>query len=154
MNPNCWSLARAGLIAVGLTTVFAAPTVAAPLTPLNVPAASVASDVVPVARRCRGGNDHCISRHSSKRSHYRRHRHDDDRWRRYRHRGPSIYFNFSVPSYRYYEPYYAPRRVYRSHGLSQAHIAWCYDRYRSYRHWDNSYQPYHGPRKQCWSPYS
>ncbi|TIU38734.1 MAG: BA14K family protein, partial [Mesorhizobium sp.] len=31
---------------------------------------------------------------------------------------------------------------------------WCYDRYRSYRAWDNSYQPYGGPRQQCLSPYS
>ncbi|TIR42250.1 MAG: BA14K family protein, partial [Mesorhizobium sp.] len=31
---------------------------------------------------------------------------------------------------------------------------WCYDRYRSYRAWDNTFQPYGGPRQQCWSPFS
>ncbi|MBN9551409.1 MAG: BA14K family protein, partial [Alphaproteobacteria bacterium] len=38
--------------------------------------------------------------------------------------------------------------------LAAAHVRWCYDRYRSYRAWDNSYQPYDGPRRQCWSPYN
>jgi len=34
-----------------------------------------------------------------------------------------------------------------------AHTSWCYDRYRSYRASDNTFQPYNGPRKQCRSPY-
>ncbi|WP_292227501.1 BA14K family protein, partial [Mesorhizobium sp.] len=38
--------------------------------------------------------------------------------------------------------------------LAAAHVRWCFDRYRSYRAWDNSYQPYGGPRQQCLSPYS
>ena len=33
------------------------------------------------------------------------------------------------------------------------HIDWCYDRYRSYRESDNTYQPYQGRRRQCHSPY-
>ncbi|AZO75338.1 MAG: BA14K family protein [Mesorhizobium sp.] len=40
-------------------------------------------------------------------------------------------------------------RVYRG----DAHVQWCYDRYRSYRAWDNTFQPYNGPRQQCYSPY-
>jgi hypothetical protein len=40
--------------------------------------------------------------------------------------------------------------VYRG---GDAHVQWCYDRYRSYRASDNSYQPYNGPRRQCQSPY-
>jgi hypothetical protein len=54
----------------------------------------------------------------------------------------------------YYEPYYAPpppRRAYR--GGMNAHVAWCYDRYRSYRAYDNTYQPLRGPRRECRSPY-
>ena len=35
-----------------------------------------------------------------------------------------------------------------------AHVRWCYAKYRSYREWDNTYQPYHGPRRECYSPYS
>lgn len=38
-------------------------------------------------------------------------------------------------------------------GLSQRHIDWCRDRWRSYRVSDNSYQPYQGPRRVCVSPY-
>jgi hypothetical protein len=38
--------------------------------------------------------------------------------------------------------------------LTAAHIRWCYATYVSYRSSDNSYQPYEGPRRQCWSPYS
>tara|TARA_R110002126_G_scaffold284005_2_gene433502 strand:- start:137 stop:1069 length:933 start_codon:yes stop_codon:yes gene_type:complete len=36
---------------------------------------------------------------------------------------------------------------------SNPHLAWCYSRYRSYRQSDNTFQPYHGPRKECLSPY-
>ncbi|WP_432422117.1 BA14K family protein [Rhizobium leguminosarum] len=32
-------------------------------------------------------------------------------------------------------------------------MRWCYDHYASYRQWDNSYQPYVGPRRPCLSPY-
>lgn len=35
----------------------------------------------------------------------------------------------------------------------QQHVAWCYDRFKSYNAYDNTYQPYEGPRQQCWSPY-
>lgn len=41
------------------------------------------------------------------------------------------------------------RRVYRG----DTHENWCYRRFRSYRAWDNTYQPYHGRRRQCISPY-
>jgi hypothetical protein len=41
-------------------------------------------------------------------------------------------------------------RVYRG---GDAHVEWCYDRYRSYRAWDNTFQPNYGPRRQCNSPY-
>ena len=64
------------------------------------------------------------------------------------------YYNNYYDGY-YDEPIYRPRviqrRVYRAGGR---HVEWCYDRYRSYRAWDNSFQPYHGPRQQCYSPYS
>lgn len=43
------------------------------------------------------------------------------------------------------------RPVYRS---GNRHVRWCYDHYRSYRAYDNTYQPYSGPRRQCYSPYS
>ena len=37
--------------------------------------------------------------------------------------------------------------------LSNNHINWCQNRWRSYRISDNSYQPYNGPRRICTSPY-
>ena len=37
--------------------------------------------------------------------------------------------------------------------LSQNHVNWCVNRWRSYRASDNSYQPYNGPRRICNSPY-
>ena len=46
---------------------------------------------------------------------------------------------------RYYGPTY--------YGGGDAHTRWCYARYRSYRAWDNTFQPYYGPRRQCNSPY-
>ena len=42
------------------------------------------------------------------------------------------------------------RRVYRT---SDPHVNWCFRRYRSYRAWDNTFQPYRGPRRLCYSPY-
>lgn len=38
-------------------------------------------------------------------------------------------------------------------GGGGSHVQWCYDRYRSYREYDNSWQPYNGPRRECISPY-
>lgn len=47
--------------------------------------------------------------------------------------------------------YVAPAPVYS--GNWSAHVAWCDARYRSYRAYDNTFQPYVGPRKLCDSPY-
>ncbi|MGB3387422.1 MAG: BA14K family protein [Pseudaminobacter sp.] len=91
-----------------------------------------------------------------------------DNWSPRRHyrpryyRDPGVYlgFGWGVPSYRYIEPgyrYVRPRYVaprYNRVRMSQAHVNWCYNRYRSYRAYDNTFQPYNGPRRQCYSPYS
>lgn len=53
-----------------------------------------------------------------------------------------------VPRYR--KPHPVRPRIVR---LSHAHVRWCDAKYRSYRHSDNTFQPYHGSRKQCVSPY-
>lgn len=37
--------------------------------------------------------------------------------------------------------------------LREEHVAWCHQRFRSYRAADNSYQPYEGGRRQCVSPF-
>jgi hypothetical protein len=49
--------------------------------------------------------------------------------------------------------YVQPRYVQRSR-YDDAHVQWCYGRYRSYRASDNTFQPYYGPRQQCYSRYS
>ena len=62
--------------------------------------------------------------------------------------------------YRYYgSPYRYYGRPYRTYASSAyyggggSHVRWCYARYRSYRAFDNSFQPYNGPRRQCVGPY-
>ncbi|EJZ17379.1 BA14K family protein [Rhizobium sp. Pop5] len=41
-----------------------------------------------------------------------------------------------------------PRTYYGPSGYS-SHAEYCYSRYRSYRAYDNTYQPSYGPRRQC-----
>jgi hypothetical protein len=84
-------------------------------------------------------------------------RHHGPRYRHGRRSGPS--FNVIIGGGSYYRPaprYIAPpaRPVRPAYGVSRAHIDWCYSRYRSYRASDNSFQPYNGPRRACYSPYS
>lgn len=71
------------------------------------------------------------------------HRHGD---RRYYHRG---YRHIWVA------PRYTAPRHYRRHrhSSSAAHVRWCQNRYRSYDVYTDTFQPYHGPRKRCNSPY-
>lgn len=104
-----------------------------------------------------GGGTDCPT-HINRYGHYRdgyRHR-DHYRYRdhyrpHYRHPRPGFGIYLGVPPI---DPYYQPRRYHRSVGRGDAHIRWCLARYRSYRPRDNTFQPYHGPRQQCWSPYS
>ncbi|KAB2785013.1 BA14K family protein [Brucella anthropi] len=73
------------------------------------------------------------------------------------------------PGYRFYRGYWFPPAAFATgvivgralahpvppaRRLTAAHIEWCFDHYRSYRAYDNTYQPYNGPREQCWSPYN
>ncbi|MEO1397349.1 MAG: BA14K family protein [Pseudomonadota bacterium] len=41
----------------------------------------------------------------------------------------------------------------RTRRRDRLHLEWCYDRYRSYRAYDNTFQPYRGGRRRCVSPY-
>ncbi|MBB4572431.1 BA14K family protein [Rhizobium lentis] len=62
-------------------------------------------------------------------------------------------YGFYGSPYRYYG---RPYRAYASsayYGGGGSHQAWCYARYRSYRAFDNTFQPYNGPRRQCLGPY-
>ncbi|MGE0501800.1 MAG: BA14K family protein [Rhizobiaceae bacterium] len=61
---------------------------------------------------------------------------------------------------RYYDDYYYERRYYRPRvdysprGGIDAHQRWCLNRWRSYDVYSDTYQPYHGPRRYCNSPYN
>jgi hypothetical protein len=105
-----------------------------------------------------------FSRRDFSRRDFRRFAGNDD-FRYYRgYRG----YRYYRPGYRRYNDYWFPlaafatgalitgaiinnqsRRIYRG----DAHVEWCYSRYRSYRAYDNTFKPYYGPRRQCISPY-
>jgi BA14K-like protein len=63
------------------------------------------------------------------------------------HNGLSFGFYFGHPGVYYHHPRPRPRIR-----LTHAHISWCYNRWRTYRHEDNSFMSTHG-RRLCWSPY-
>lgn len=64
------------------------------------------------------------------------------------------YYGGNYYRQRYYAPrYYAPRYYRQVYGGGSAHVRWCYARYRSYRAYDDTFQPYYGPRQACVSPY-
>lgn len=68
----------------------------------------------------------------------------------YRRGGADVIIELGTPRYRYEEPRYAPRGI----RASDAHVQWCYNRWRSYHAYSNTYQPSKGPRRACISPYS
>lgn len=144
MNFRFNSRIRLGLIALGMLAGFSVPAAATPLSGASRAAiAPAVSDARPDTLNVNQRRYNCRKGWCGKRHYHRHHRHH----RRHLHVQPRFYFG--VPAYRYVEP----RRHYRRGG-SSAHVRWCYDRYRSYRAWDNTFQPYHGPRRQCWSPYN
>ena len=77
-------------------------------------------------------------------------------------------YRYKRSGYRYYNGYWFPAGAFivgavvgsaiannnRVYAGGSAHVEWCYNRYRSYRASDNTFQPYNGPRQQCYSPYS
>ncbi|EJT04899.1 hypothetical protein RCCGE510_12226 [Rhizobium sp. CCGE 510] len=72
---------------------------------------------------------------------------------------PSPYGYYRRPYGYYGSPYRYYGRPYRAYassayyGRGGSHEDWCYARYRSYRAFDNTFQPYHGPRRHCVGPY-
>ncbi|HCL64351.1 MAG TPA: BA14K family protein [Rhizobium sp.] len=73
------------------------------------------------------------------------------------------------PGYRYYNGYWFPLAAFaagaiiggamlapsvpRAGNINPKHYDWCAARYRSYDPYSNTFQPYNGPRRQCYSPY-
>ncbi len=79
-----------------------------------------------------------------------------NRYYRYGNRGyyPKRYYGPGIHK-RYYGrlPYYRPAPRYRT-SYRRAHYNYCFGKYRSYRAYDNTFQPYHGPRRACRPPHS
>ena len=155
------SLACAAAIAAGAAVTSAVPAFAAPIVPQ--PSVERASDVDAVQYRRQHRRGFYKQGNWGYYNGHRGHREYRPGYRRHGAfwfpagafiAGAIIGGALSDPGPRYYEDYdYAPRRVYRAPRLSEAHVQWCYDRYRSYRASDNTFQPYEGPRQQCYSPY-
>jgi hypothetical protein len=169
MKTLSFSSFKSGLLAAGLLAGLTMPTLAGPMPQPSpsVPANFSASDIVQVraewAGNARDRENSNWRRHNSYRHDNWRRSHNwrrNDNWRRHDnhwrsrdfYRGSGVYFGlgFGGPAYR---TYVEPRRYYRAGRLSRAHVQWCYNRYRSYRAYDNTFQPYNGPRQQCYSPY-
>lgn len=106
-------------------------------------------------------------------SEWHRDRRDNRHRRDFQRRGNNYYFNghrgfrHHRPGYRQYNGWWFPAAAFIAGAIisgsvnqgpvvrgGNAHVQWCYDRYRSYRAWDNTFQPYNGPRRQCYSPYN
>ena len=179
MIPKFRSLARSGLLALGVIGGVSIPAFAAPIGPtetglnanLNDSARQepgnviLARDRVYAGRSYRNWNNGGRYWRRPHGNYYRPYRnYNRPYYNNYYRFRPSISFGIGIPLYGFGGPdysygpsYYAPRyyqpRVYRSPGYGNSHEAWCYNRYRSYRAYDNTFQPYYGPRRQCWSPY-
>lgn len=67
-------------------------------------------------------------------------------------RCPHSLCGYPIPIYKAHRPMHAPvARTYRVR--TDAHEEWCAARYRSYDVQTDTYQPNHGPRRQCRSPF-
>lgn len=166
------SAMSAAALAVTMAITGVMPLNAAPVAPVKVqdPVIKVQSTDQPNMRAIYGDSPAWRERR------YRERRYDWDGGPRYRevqprhgwHNGHRGYRQWRR-GYRYHDGWWFPAgafvagaiigsainsgpRYYRDE--SSAHVRWCYNRYRSYREWDNTFQPYHGPRQQCYSPYS
>lgn len=150
----------AGALSVAMGVTSFVPAQAAPaFVPNALQTATVNSGVVQIQdRRWRRGGRGFEGERGHWRRDYRRGGHYRGHNRRGHYRGNNLggavigglitgaivgsVLNNSRPVYR--------ERVYRG---GNAHVQWCYDRYRTYRASDNTYVPRVGVRAYCNSPY-
>jgi hypothetical protein len=145
------------LISGMLAASFAATLSVATVVPLNAapvyaPSKWTGSDVQTVQhrqwRKMRRHND--MGRHND-----RFHGNDDVRYfnghRGYRehHSGYREYNGLWFPAAAFIAGALITGAINNAPQSGSAHVQWCYDHYRSYRAYDNTYQPYGGPRRQC-----
>ena len=91
---------------------------------------------------------------------------------RFERRGNSAFYNnhrgYSErrEGYRYYNGFWFPPAAFvagaiigglvanqGAYGYSSDHVQWCEAHYRSYRAYDDTFQPYNGPRQVCVTPF-
>ena len=135
-------LAFSFTIGTGVPAAFAAP---------PMPELTASSDTVLVQQKRiirRDNHRHQFERHGNS-AYYNGHR-------GYRERRPGYrYYNgFWFPSAAFIAGAIVGGAINKSGRLSNAHVRWCHERWRSYRASDNTYQPLSGPRRACVSPYS
>src|SRR5262245_44190693 len=143
MPSNLLSFAKSGVIA--LAAVASLPVYAAPIGPT----------IIRATAEWNGGSRHWDGQNLNGRPVYVDDDEGDDEYNgdddydyrpRRHYRYYNDYYDNNEYNDNYYEPVY-PRRYYhrayryRSDGGS-SHTQWCYARYRSYRAWDDTYQPY------------
>lgn len=164
-----------GLLAAALAASFCvavAPAEAAPLPLLPLQARQVAPDAAAPFEKV----EYKKHKKYRKRPHHNDRPHYHNGKRPHHHHRPN-YWNGHYgehhwrPGYRRHGDYWFPLAAFATGALigtaiandapppppayrgESAHVRWCYERYRSYRAYDNTYQPYEGPRRQCVSPY-
>lgn len=150
--------ALCAFLALSFAAGTAAPLSAAPLPSprLTQPAANPGGDVINIQY---GEHRQYRDRRNYRDRQYRDRR---DRYRGYRG------YRYKRPGYRYHNGYWFPAAAFIAGAIvggalnndrtvvrgGSAHVRWCQNRWRSYRAYDNTYQPSTGPRRICVSPYS
>ncbi|WP_426236918.1 BA14K family protein [Pararhizobium sp. DWP1-1-3] len=152
-------VASLALSAVLLATSF---TPSQAVTQVPVPVAAERANVEPVQYTRRGDGQY--------RPRYTNRRVYNNRNGYYRRGSYSYYnghrgYNYYRPGYREYNGVWFPLGAFAAGAIiggavaqppvryGGSHVEWCANRYRSYRAYDNTYQPNNGPRRQCNSPY-
>jgi hypothetical protein len=148
------SLAALGLGAVmALTSIV--PATAQPL-PIPRPQAEAGTDLVQVRDQ---GRRIIRERHRGWRA--------DRGWRNHSWRGHRGYRSYRHGYRRHSDGFWYPLAAFSAGAIiggalsaprvrvrkAAPHRNWCRAQYRSYRAYDNTFQPYNGPRRQCVSPY-
>ncbi|WP_312416090.1 BA14K family protein [Shinella sp.] len=149
---------KTGLSAVMAAAMFATSFVAAPAIAMPLPKAGVSqsTDVEQVQyyrerhyRDRRAWREDRRGWHNGHRG-YREHRrgyrrHSDGWWYPLAAFGAGAIIGGAIANDGYSRP--------REAGINPRHTDWCFAQYRSYRAYDNTFQPNYGPRRECFSPY-
>ena len=154
-----------GLCAGGLAATFALTSIPSTAAPIFVPpTASLQSDVVQIQDNMKWRKNKLQYNGSKQGNNW-----NGDNFRR---SGKSAYYNghrgyrYQRRGYRQHNGFWFPAGAFiagalitgaivnnNNYGGGSSHVEWCYDHYRSYRAYDNTFQPNYGQRRQCNSPF-